>query len=93
MPPLAMRSIVGVLISPPKVLGWAGPDVVDEHDEDVRRVRRQAARLDAALVDRLLHRAAGDARRRRRRERQDVLRPRRCPGRDRRAADGECDEQ
>ena len=25
MPPLAMRSIVGVLINPPKVLAWAGP--------------------------------------------------------------------
>ena len=51
----------------------AGAGVVDQHDEDVRRIGGKPARLNAPLVDRFLHRAAGDARRRRRWERQGIL--------------------
>ena len=37
-----------------------GAGIVDQHDENVRRIGGQPARLNALLVDRLLHRAAGN---------------------------------
>src|SRR5690349_3998611 len=46
--------------------------VVDEYDEDVRRVGRKPPRRRSRAVDRLLHRAAGDAARRRGWKRQRV---------------------
>ena len=45
--------------SPRRRCRQAGAGIVNEHDENVGRVRRQPARLDAAMIDRLLHRAAG----------------------------------
>ena len=58
---------LGSSTSPPKVsAGRAG--VVDQHDEDVRRIFGQTTRLDAPFVDRLLHRATGGASRWRGRE-------------------------
>ena len=51
----------------------AGTCVVDQHDEDVRRIRGKPAGFDARLVDRFLHRAARDARRRGRWERKRIL--------------------
>ena len=50
-----------------------GPRIVDENDQNVRRIGRKPARRHALLVDRLLHRAPGDAGRRRRRERKGLL--------------------
>ena len=62
---------VGVWIGPPIGVGQAEADVVEQDDEDVRRVLREMARLDAPLVLRFLQRRRGHARRRRRREGQD----------------------
>ncbi len=39
----------------------SGSGIVDEDDQDVRRIGMQTARFDAAPVDRLLHRPSGDA--------------------------------
>ncbi len=41
--------------------GESGSGIVDEDDQDVRRIGMQAARLDAPLVNRLLHGSSSDA--------------------------------
>ena len=51
----------------------AGTCVVDQNDEDVRGIGRKPSRLNALLINRLLHRATGDARRRSRWKRQGIL--------------------
>ena len=43
--------------------GQCGPGVINEHDENIRRVVGQAARLDPPFVDRLLHCPPRNARR------------------------------
>ena len=52
-----------------------GSHIIDQHDQNVRRILRQPTRLHSPLVHRLLHRAARDARRPSPRERQHLLRP------------------
>ena len=58
--------------------GRAWPDVVHEDDEDIRRALGQVLRLDALLVDGILHRQTRGRAGRRRRERQNFLRRCRC---------------
>ena len=55
--------------------GRARPDIVHEDDEDVRRAIGQALRLDAFLVDGILHRQPRSGGGRRGWEGQDFLRP------------------
>ena len=54
-----------------------GADIVDEHDENVRRILRQPFHGRERTVNRLLHRPAGNAAGRFGRKRQDLLRARR----------------
>jgi hypothetical protein len=49
--------------------GLARTDIVHEDDKDVRRIGRQALRVNALLVNRVLHRQPGRGGRRRGRER------------------------
>ena len=49
--------------------------VIDQHDQDVRRILGQPARLDAVLIRGLLHRPPSTTRRRGRWKRKHVLRP------------------
>ena len=51
----------------------AGARIVDENDQNVRRVGRKPARRHPLLVDRLLHRSPGNAGRGRRREWKGLL--------------------
>ena len=56
-----------------------GTRIVDQHDQNVRRIGRKPARRHPLLVDRLLHRAPGNAGRGRRREWKGLLLFRVCP--------------